>query len=546
MVFGRNIEYTSCMVGAGSQFEDLLTRRMVRRRYLDLRFDFRPTDVVSQQGCRHDSHSASEPWQEHLTVLSGLGREDLPDPVDPARAAAALVAVDPQALNDGQLLDYLASAGRMMSWLTAVQYEAAARFADKRPTLPSETASRSRLSERQTSKWAGAEVAAVLHTTRSKGDQLLCQGVDLVEQLPGVLALHREGCLDLTRVQAILKGLQNTPRHLWAQIEADILPVAAALTAQGLVRRTRRSAEKINPEPLAVRHQRARQYRDVWFQALPDGMAEIGARLPAVAARRYFETIEVWARHVRCEGEPATALTASGRPSRAMNEFRADILMDLLDAALEIPTARTPRSQGAAGGQGPAPRGIGAAPRRQVRASRGICPWPPAQVAVTVGVQTLMGLNEEPGHLDGYGPIPPDQARELAGSATSWLRILTHPEKGTVLSIGRARYKPTRDLRRWIETRDQTCRGIGCDRSARFCDLDHTTPYHRITHAADGTVLPLGGTDHANLGAFSTYCHHLKDDPDTGWSVSQPSPGTFVHTSPTGRTYRRDPEPPPF
>ncbi|MDQ6753234.1 MAG: hypothetical protein M3017_07480, partial [Actinomycetota bacterium] len=70
--------------------------------------------------------------------------------------------------------------------------------------------------------------------------------------------------------------------------------------------------------------------------------------------------------------------------------------------------------------------------------------------------------------------------------------------------------------------------------------------FHRRRHTSDGTPLPPGETSHDNLGALCQYCHHLKDDPDTGWTITQPSPGTFLATTPTGRTYRRDPEPPPF
>ncbi|MCZ2404606.1 hypothetical protein IV498_15820, partial [Paenarthrobacter sp. Z7-10] len=133
-----------------------------------------------------------------------------------------------------------------------------------------------------------------------------------------------------------------------------------------------------------------------------------------------------------------------------------------------------------------------------------------------------------------------------AGTATSWLRILTDPEKGTILSIGRSSYRPPADLQRWIELRDQTCTGIGCDKPARLCDIDHTIPYHRRTYTPNGTPLPLGETNHDNLGARCGYDHHLKDDPHTRWTTTQPTPGTFTHTSPTGRTYTTHPEPPPF
>jgi hypothetical protein len=273
-------------------------------------------------------------------------------------------------------------------------------------------------------------------------------------------------------------------------------------------------------------------------------MAELTALLPAVQARRFYETIQAWALHARAQGTASTATTPGGKPSRAMNEYRADALTDLLETALttEHTTGNNSTGTGGSTGTGAAPTRPGAAAgpggRRRLR--------PAAQVSVTVGVQTLMALNEEPGHLDGYGPIPPEQARELAGTATSWLRILTHPEKGSILSIGRKRYKPSKDLRDWVINRDQVCRGIGCNRPARDCDLDHTIPFHRRRHTPDGTPLPRGETSHDNLGALCERCHHLKDDPDTGWTATQPNPGTFHFTTPTGRTYHRDPEPPPF
>ena len=47
-------------------------------------------------------------------------------------------------------------------------------------------------------------------------------------------------------------------------------------------------------------------------------MAELNALLPAVQARRYFETIDSWALHARNEGQASTATTPGGKPSRAI------------------------------------------------------------------------------------------------------------------------------------------------------------------------------------------------------------------------------------
>ncbi|MDQ6752975.1 MAG: 13E12 repeat family protein, partial [Actinomycetota bacterium] len=414
--------------------------------------------------------------REHLAVLAGLGREEDPDPVAPVPDFAALAGLDPGSLEEDQALDYLAAAGKMMSWLQGRQYRAAARFTVFRPPVPSEAERAPWRTHPDISKWAPQEVAAALHTTRYSAEELIFSGQDLLRHLPNVLSAHEAGILDATRVRAILRALETLPREYWGAAETQILPFAPSLSAQGLLGRARRTAEKLNPESLTVRHENARRGRDVTFRAQADGMAELNALLPAVQARRFYETIQAWALHARAEGAASTATTPGGKPSRAMNEYRADALTDLLEAALTTDTTDGTGSDsaGTGGSTGPGAAPTGSGRRRRLR--------PAAQVAVTVGVQTLMALNEEPGHLDGYGPIPPDQARELAGTATSWLRILTHPEKGSILSIGRKRYKPNKDLRDWVIHRDQVCRGIGCNRPARDCDLDHTIPFHRRRH----------------------------------------------------------------
>jgi hypothetical protein len=136
-----------------------------------------------------------------------------------------------------------------------------------------------------------------------------------------------------------------------------------------------------------------------------------------------------------------------------------------------------------------------------------------AQVAVTVPVMTLLGLAEEPGDLAGHGPIDPDTARRLAAQAPSFLRLLTHPETGAVLSVGRDRYTVPADLKAWLRVRDETCRFPGCSRRAERCDIDH------ITHWAHG-----GTTAHHNLIHLCRKHHRLKHT--TTWSVRTGSPET--------------------
>jgi len=150
-------------------------------------------------------------------------------------------------------------------------------------------------------------------------------------------------------------------------------------------------------------------------------------------------------------------------------------------------------------------------------------------VLVTVPVLTLLGSSEEPANLEGYGPIDAETARWLAARAPSFMRLLTHPETGVVLSLGRTRYAVPRDLRTWLRVRDGTCRFPGCSRAARVCEVDHTDDWQ------------FGGeTRHDNLAHLCKSHHHLKHH--TGWVVEQRGGGVLEWTSPLGKKYLVDPD----
>ncbi|WP_420810557.1 HNH endonuclease signature motif containing protein [Jiangella aurantiaca] len=147
---------------------------------------------------------------------------------------------------------------------------------------------------------------------------------------------------------------------------------------------------------------------------------------------------------------------------------------------------------------------------------------------VTVPFATAIGLSDEPGELDGYGPVPAHVARTLAAEGVwTWLR--TDPGTRQLLDHGRTKYRPTTALAAFITARDRTCRAPGCHRTARSCDLDHVIPF-----AAGGT------TSAANLQAVCTTHHLLKHHGH--WTVHRQPDGTTRWTSPTGHHYRRPPE----
>jgi hypothetical protein len=84
-------------------------------------------------------------------------------------------------------------------------------------------------------------------------------------------------------------------------------------------------------------------------------------------------------------------------------------------------------------------------------------------------------------------------------------------------------------LREFVNLRDLTCRFPTCRQPAQRCDADHTRPYE------DG-----GPTCCCNLGPLCRYHHQLKQH--RLWCLTQPAPGTFTWTTPTGRTYAIEPD----
>jgi hypothetical protein len=164
--------------------------------------------------------------------------------------------------------------------------------------------------------------------------------------------------------------------------------------------------------------------------------------------------------------------------------------------------------------------------------------------------RTLFQGDSEAARLPGYGVVPAGWARQLlttgpdpspdnatnstgvhgtdAGEHPSfpvWIRRLyTAPATGELTAMdSRARLFPS-GLRRFIQSRDDTCRTPYCDAPIRH--LDHIIPWH------------TGGTTTAGNGAgLCEACNHTKEAP--GWSA-QPRPGprhTLQLMTPTGHTY---------
>jgi len=90
-------------------------------------------------------------------------------------------------------------------------------------------------------------------------------------------------------------------------------------------------------------------------------------------------------------------------------------------------------------------------------------------------------------------------------------------------------YRPPPRLREFVAARDQTCRYPVCRQPASRADQDHTIPHDQGGRTCD-----------CNLGGACRTHHRIKQRP--GWRLVQPEPGTFVWSTPAGRTYTQTPD----
>lgn len=351
-----------------------------------------------------------------------------------------------------------------------------------------------------------AEISAALRESERSTGRKLSQAHGIAALPATRVALHA-GSISLIHASVIAETCDSVPQCARAELEAALLPLATAKTPGILARKARALRARMHPEPIQERHRAARAERHVSYEADIDGMAWLHLFAPAPEIIREYETLTGLGTRMQHPDEP-----------RTLNQLRADILGELiLHGSIEQKLRRIDPDH---------ETDAGTTTGRKSKTARGSAR---PRVLVTVPVLTLLGRSEEPGILDGYGPIDPQTARELAAEAPGFHRLLTHPVTGAVLALDRTTYRVPADLRRWIQTRDGTCRAPGCNRSAQRTDIDHTIAWY-----------DNGATHGTNLACLCRRDHVKKHR--LGWKVTQDDSARLTWTSPTGRRYTTEPE----
>lgn len=135
-------------------------------------------------------------------------------------------------------------------------------------------------------------------------------------------------------------------------------------------------------------------------------------------------------------------------------------------------------------------------------------------INLTVPIQTVMGLSDDPGVLSGGTVVPAAVCRMIAHEpGGTWHRMLTD-DVGHLVALSTKSYQPTGPIWRHVVAEHATCFRTGCDAPSTEGDLDHRKAW------------PLGATDTANLWPGCRTDHRTKHAP--GFSIEQTDDGSYV------------------
>jgi Domain of unknown function (DUF222) len=376
--------------------------------------------------------------------------------------------MDPVRLSDAELIDTVVGFERVTAWAGARQAALLAEFARRRSadySQPTRSDSPSRGSE-----FAPDEVGVALRLSRTTATGRLVMAQVLVADLPGTLAAWEAGTLDVLKVRAITETSYLLTSEQGAALEARVLPRAGQQTLSQRRAALARAVLAIDPDGAEARYRERRKDRRVVVSPDEEGMASLWALLSAPDATAAYQRL--------CE----LARGLGADDSRGMDARRADLLVELLTGRRcattgdwptdcdrddhNAPTSTTFPDTGATvgatdaecAGDDPAP-GPAAGSGVQTSTTEGTCTESGARdtspagatdqdpadrgghccgtthggvglgkplVSVIVPITMLLGLDEQPGELVGYGPIPASLAREIAAEGT-WRRLLTDP-----------------------------------------------------------------------------------------------------------------------
>ncbi|HWR46793.1 MAG TPA: DUF222 domain-containing protein [Pseudonocardiaceae bacterium] len=463
-------------------------------------------------------------------------------------------------------------------------------------------------------EFSADEIRAALVLTRRAAESQFWLAHDLVTRLPQVHAAMHAGVLDEPRARVFSEWTTELSAQQARAVCAALLPRAPELTTGQLIEQIKKLAIAVDPDWARRRYEQAIADRKVVGYRNADGSANLsGYNLPLDRVAAASGRIDALAKAAKRAGDtrPLDHIRAElflGMTDGTYTGLDDSAILELLTAAPTVDVNPPERGEGAhednkpdddepddsgpdndgpdndgpdndgpgggdaAGGEAGSPA-LGEGPTRPACAGAG--------VELRVRLSTLLGQDQYPAELAGWGPLHAELARDLAGAlgGAQWRFALTD-EHGRLTHCGITHARPTSTPPRSgacraiveLQVPVEALRALAANPTAlgRYAgvvadltrQLTHDTPNEDryradATRRAPGAALRRyleirdryctmigcraparsadkdhtldhtkgGPTIGANLGDACRHDHRLKHH--GGWTLHQPHPGVF-------------------
>lgn len=403
--------------------------------------------------------------------------------------AAALRTLGSPEHDAAELIDQIALLEELKGTVAAAQAKAATAFAAKQRDEQRAAG----LPASEVGRGIAAQIALARRESPHRGSRHLGLAEALVQELPHTLAALDAGQISEWRATLIARETACLSVEDRRQVDAELAARPDGLTTMGdrnIAAEARRIAYRLDPYAVTRRASKAAADRYVSLRPAPDAMTSLYALLPAQQGVAAYAALTRAADTARAEGD-----------ERGRGQVMADTLVERL---------------------------TGQATAAAV----------PVEVSLVMTDTALLDGGNEPGELEGVGPLPAPLARNWLRDATTqpgteaaaWLRrLFTSPSAGQLIAMDSRRRCFDGLLRRFVVAADRTCRTPWCDAPIRH--IDHSL------RAADG-----GDTSADNAAALCESCNYTKEV--QGWVTTRLPDRVLEVSTPTGHRYRSRPPPP--
>lgn len=334
-----------------------------------------------------------------------------------------------------------------------------------------------------------AEIATVLNVPINRAKNLVHDARILVCDLTHANELLSRGDITPYKATLVAQGFgklvtryknakTEAPIDLADRFERRVLRRAELQTVGELKRTITKAQSMLAPRDEAAVLQAAKAERCVTLQHASDGMAWLNAYLPSAEASRVYQVLVHSARN-----------DSSLKGSEQVR--MADALVKIVDGTADVSAEARNKA---------------------------------AELQVMVAFDSMLAVaNGDPdarlvGEISSTGALIEGQALiELIGDA-KFRRLVFDSQTGQLLDYGRKTYQPPNNLRDHVAARDVTCRAPGCDRQAKYCDVDHVVAFNDGGETRDRNLATLCRTHHL-LKTHGEWQYTLEPDGSTRWSL---------------------------